>query len=205
MSRRNSFLVLGLLVAALVGVALLAIPGSPLHKSPTLGLDLQGGLEVTLQAVPPPNRDLTEEDLDRSVEIMRNRVDKLGVSSPRSGRRATTRSSSSFPASRIPRPRPRSSARRRSSSSSTSRPRSSARRSTIRGEPVETTSLYGLLAQVQAQVKDGQSEAYYVVNTKTKRVVSGPYGSEEAALRPVGRRAARRTRDLRRARRAWSS
>ena len=82
MSRRNSFLVLGLLVAALVGVALLATPGSPLHKSPTLGLDLQGGLEVTLQAVPPPNRDLTEEDLDRSVEIMRNRVDKLGVSEP---------------------------------------------------------------------------------------------------------------------------
>jgi preprotein translocase subunit SecD len=81
-SRRNSYLVLGLLVAALVGVALLAIPGSPLNKEPTLGLDLQGGLEVTLQAVPPPDRELTEEDLDRSVEIMRSRVDKLGVSEP---------------------------------------------------------------------------------------------------------------------------
>ncbi len=82
MNRRASILVVALLAVALAGVALLAIPGSPLHKSPTLGLDLQGGLEVTLQAVPPPDRDLTEEDLDRSVDIMRNRVDKLGVSEP---------------------------------------------------------------------------------------------------------------------------
>ena len=82
MNRRSSILVVALLAAALVGVALLAIPGSPLHQKPTLGLDLQGGLEVTLQAVPPPNRDLTQEDLDRSVDIMRNRVDKLGVTEP---------------------------------------------------------------------------------------------------------------------------
>ena len=82
MSRRTSTIVLGLLAAALVGVALIAIPGSPLHQKPTLGLDLQGGLEVTLQAVPPPNRSLTKEDLGRSVDIMRNRVDKLGVTEP---------------------------------------------------------------------------------------------------------------------------
>ena len=37
----------------------MAIPASPLHKKPTLGLDLQGGLEVTLQAVPPADRKLT--------------------------------------------------------------------------------------------------------------------------------------------------
>ena len=82
MNRRSSILVVALLAAALVGVALLAVPASPVHQKPTLGLDLQGGLEVTLQAVPPPNRDLTQEDLDRSVDIMRNRVDKLGVSEP---------------------------------------------------------------------------------------------------------------------------
>ena len=43
----------GAIVAALVGVVLLAVPGSPIHRKPTLGLDLQGGLEVVLQAVPP--------------------------------------------------------------------------------------------------------------------------------------------------------
>ena len=82
MNRRNSFIVVGLLAAALAAVLLLSVPGSPVRQKPTLGLDLQGGLEVTLQAVPPPNRQLTEEDLDRSVDIMRNRVDKLGVTEP---------------------------------------------------------------------------------------------------------------------------
>jgi len=81
-NRRSSLVVVGFLVAALIGVALLAVPGSPIRQEPTLGLDLQGGLEVTLQAVPPPNRELTQEDLDRSVEIMRSRVDRLGVTEP---------------------------------------------------------------------------------------------------------------------------
>ena len=70
------------MAAATVAVGLWALPWSPIQKEPTLGLDLQGGLEVTLQAVPPQDRDLTEEDLDRSVEIMRSRVDKLGVAEP---------------------------------------------------------------------------------------------------------------------------
>ena len=35
-----------------------------------------------LEAGPPPGQELTQDDLDRSVEIMRNRVDKLGVSEP---------------------------------------------------------------------------------------------------------------------------
>ena len=81
--RRRSYLILvGLIVAGLVGVGLLAVPGSPVHDKPTLGLDLQGGLEVTLQAVPPANRPLQEADLDRSVEILRDRVDRLGVAEP---------------------------------------------------------------------------------------------------------------------------
>ena len=46
------------------------------------GLDLQGGLEVVLKAQPPKGHKLTPADLDRSVSIMRNRVDKLGVSEP---------------------------------------------------------------------------------------------------------------------------
>ena len=67
---------------ALVGTALLAVPGSPWHKGVKKGLDLQGGLEVVLQAQPPLGHKLTSADLDRAVSIMRTRVDKLGVSSP---------------------------------------------------------------------------------------------------------------------------
>jgi SecD/SecF fusion protein len=80
--RRNYLILVSLIVAALIGVGLIAIPGSPFHKGATLGLDLQGGLEVVLQAVPPKGHELTGEDLERSVDIMRNRIDKLGVAEP---------------------------------------------------------------------------------------------------------------------------
>jgi len=81
-NRKPHLILVALLAAALVGVALLAVPASPFHKGTTLGLDLQGGLEVTLQAVPPAGRALTKEDLDRSLAIMRDRVDRLGVAEP---------------------------------------------------------------------------------------------------------------------------
>jgi preprotein translocase subunit SecD len=61
---------------------LLAVPSSPAHRSLKQGLDLQGGLEYVLKAQPPKGHQLTAADLDRSVSIMRNRVDKLGVSEP---------------------------------------------------------------------------------------------------------------------------
>ena len=79
MTRRAAVLVVAFVAAALVGVALLAVPGSPLEQRPTLGLDLQGGLEVTLQAVPPQDRKLTKEDLDRSVSIMDVSVNRIAV------------------------------------------------------------------------------------------------------------------------------
>src|SRR5947208_7467953 len=60
----------------------MAVPGSPVYKKPTLGLDLQGGLEVVLKAVPPKNHKLTSDDISRSIDIMRQRIDKLGVSEP---------------------------------------------------------------------------------------------------------------------------
>src|SRR4249919_3793330 len=77
MSNRRSHLILvGLILLALAGVAALAVPGSPVHKKLTLGLD------VVLKAVPPENHQLTSSDMDRSVSIMRSRIDKLGVAEP---------------------------------------------------------------------------------------------------------------------------
>jgi SecD/SecF fusion protein len=80
--RRRHLTLLAFIAAALAGVALLVIPGSPAHKKATLGLDLQGGLEVVLKANPPKGHTLTADDLTRSIDIMRNRIDKLGVSEP---------------------------------------------------------------------------------------------------------------------------
>ncbi len=80
--RRRHLVIIGCILAALVGVAFLAVPSSPVHKKLTLGLDLQGGLEVVLKAVPPKGHKLTSEDMTRSIDIMRQRIDKLGVSEP---------------------------------------------------------------------------------------------------------------------------
>jgi SecD/SecF fusion protein len=184
-SRRNSFVVLGLLAAALVGVVLLAIPASPIHKKATLGLDLQGGLEVTLQAVPPADRSLTKEDLDRSVDIMRNRVDKLGVSEPQIYTQGSDQIVIQLPGVKDPEAAAEiigTTAQLELYDLETSLVGPSI---SIQGQPVETASLYTLLAQVQSQVK-GESDAYYIVNPKTKRVVSGPYASKEAALKKSG-------------------
>jgi SecD/SecF fusion protein len=74
--RRYLLILLGLLGA------IAAVVTFGYFREPTLGLDLQGGLEVVLEARPEAGQELTEEDLDRSVEIIRERVDKIGVSEP---------------------------------------------------------------------------------------------------------------------------
>jgi SecD/SecF fusion protein len=81
-TRRSHFVLIGAILAALVGSLLLAIPGSPIHRKPTLGLDLQGGLEVVLKAVPPKGHQLTQEDLNRSRTIIEERINGLGVTEP---------------------------------------------------------------------------------------------------------------------------
>src|SRR6184192_3431177 len=81
-NRRSHLILVGLILAALAGVVALGVPGSPVHKKVTLGLDLQGGLEVVLEAKPTKGQKLDASALDRSVSIMRQRVDKLGVSEP---------------------------------------------------------------------------------------------------------------------------
>src|SRR4026209_121713 len=81
-NRRSHLILFGLILAALAGVAALGIPGSPVHKTVTLGLDLQGGPEVVLKAQPAKGQKLDSAALDRSVSIMRQRVDKLGVAEP---------------------------------------------------------------------------------------------------------------------------
>jgi SecD/SecF fusion protein len=183
-NRRASVIVVGLLAAALVAVALFALPGSPLQKEPTLGLDLQGGLEVTLQAVPPPDRELTTDDLERSVDIMRNRVDKLGVSEPSIYTQGDDQIVIQLPGVKDPEAAAEIIGTTAQLELYDLEASLTGPSITIQGLPVEHASLFTLLSKVQAQVEDGNSEAWYVVNPKTKKIVSGPYASEEQALKP---------------------
>jgi len=80
--RRSHLILMGLIFVALLGVVLLGVPGSPLHQKPTLGLDLQGGTEVVLKAVPPKGQKVTSDGMDTARSVMDRRVNKLGVTEP---------------------------------------------------------------------------------------------------------------------------
>jgi preprotein translocase subunit SecD len=62
----------------LAGMAYLAFPLSKTH----LGLDLQGGLSVLLEAQDTEKAPRTSEKVDQAVKIIQNRVNKLGVAEP---------------------------------------------------------------------------------------------------------------------------
>jgi preprotein translocase subunit SecD len=67
------------LVAILLGIAIyFAFPLSKTH----LGLDLQGGLSVVLEAQDSAKNPRTEEGMTQAVKIIQNRVNKLGVAEP---------------------------------------------------------------------------------------------------------------------------
>ena len=46
--------------------------------APVLGVQLQGGVEVVLR----PANEVSEEQFERAIEIIRNRVDAIGVAEP---------------------------------------------------------------------------------------------------------------------------
>jgi len=72
--RRQLILLVGIIVVS-VGLSVLTVLWG---NRPLLGLDLQGGVSVRLTAAAPA----TDEILDQSVEIIRNRIDALGVAEP---------------------------------------------------------------------------------------------------------------------------
>ncbi len=71
-----------LLTLIAIAGALVAVAALSFVKSPTLGLDLQGGLAVVLQAEAPKGQTVDRAGMDRSIEIMRARIDRLGVTEP---------------------------------------------------------------------------------------------------------------------------
>lgn len=74
-------------IAFIVTVALLAIGGTlAAGNAPFLGLDLQGGVSVTLQA----SGDVSDESLDDAIAIIRTRIDTTGVAEPEISRQGKT-------------------------------------------------------------------------------------------------------------------
>src|SRR5947209_13661960 len=82
--QRNGFillLVVGLVIASLL--VIVGVPGAVKSKKTVLGLDLKGGVELVYQGEPNAQTPkVTPAALNRAVDIMRSRVDQLGVSEP---------------------------------------------------------------------------------------------------------------------------
>src|SRR3984957_10431407 len=76
-NRRRNALVL--LIVAGLAISSLAVSGS---KPTRLGLDLKGGVQLIYQGRPTSEAKVTPESLTRSIDIMRKRVDQLGVAQP---------------------------------------------------------------------------------------------------------------------------
>ena len=66
-------MVIGLIAASAVAIVL---------RPTVLGLDLQGGVEVVLQGKPTEQAQVNDESIERSIDIIRDRVDAFGVAEP---------------------------------------------------------------------------------------------------------------------------
>src|SRR3954452_7238671 len=80
--RRRNILVLAIVGTLLVLALAVIIPGSPLSKPTRQGLDLKGGVSLVYEAQPTRFSKVTSDSINRTIDIMRQRVDNLGVSEP---------------------------------------------------------------------------------------------------------------------------
>jgi SecD/SecF fusion protein len=176
--RRNYLLVMGAIAALLVGAVLLAVPGSPAYKKPTLGLDLQGGLEVILRAVPQKGQSIDPQQMQVAQQVITQRTNASGLVSPNiaiqggneiviqlagvhdPAKAARTIGSTGqlqmfdFETSLLP-------------------PTLSASQ-----QPAPLPSLYGLLKAVQTKANKGSPQAYYLFKTVKKKVTTKVKGKK---------------------------
>jgi SecD/SecF fusion protein len=177
--RRSHLYLLGLILAALIGVVLLILPMSPAHKKPTLGLDLQGGLEVILEATPPPGRPLRASDLDRSVTIIRNRIDKLGVSEPLVTKQGSNQISIQLAGIKDTK-RAYDLIGKTAQLAFYDLEADLVGPSISGGFPTATRSLYDLLVGQQAEAKAKGGSKFWLFDQKTKKIAAGPVRNEQA-------------------------
>jgi SecD/SecF fusion protein len=175
-ARRNHLILVGIILATIVGVVMLAVPGSPIHKKTRLGLDLQGGLEVVLQAVPPKGQKVTQQGLDNAVSIMRQRVDKLGVAEPEIRKQGNDQIVIELPGVKNASQAAQligKTAQLEFYDLQADLTGPSVTTSGFARIPVANPSLFNLLAGQQAKAKQGTPTAFYLFG-KNKRILAGP-------------------------------
>jgi preprotein translocase subunit SecD len=81
-SRRNNLIILGLVVVLVAVAAYLIFIRQPVSEATQLGLDLEGGVSVQLEGYQTDGSQVTREEMEQAVEVIRDRVDSLGVTEP---------------------------------------------------------------------------------------------------------------------------
>ncbi len=179
--RRNYLLVLGAIAVLLVGAVLLVVPGSPVHKKATLGLDLQGGLEVVLRAVPNSNSkadQITPAGMQTAQQIMDKRVNQIGVASPNVAIQGGNEIVIQLAGVQDP-------AKAAKIIGTTGQLQmfdfeTSLAPPTVQGnqQPAPLPDLYAMLKTVQPEANKGSPEAYYLFKTITKQVTTKVKGKK---------------------------
>jgi SecD/SecF fusion protein len=80
--RRRNLIILSVVAALLIASLALVVPGLPTSKSTRQGLDLKGGVSLVYQAKPTLQSKVTPDAINRTMDIMRERIDTLGVAEP---------------------------------------------------------------------------------------------------------------------------
>jgi preprotein translocase subunit SecD len=81
-NRTNNLIILGLVVVLLGAAVYMIFIRQPWTKSTQLGLDLEGGVSVQLAGYQTDSSQVTSEEMEQAVEVIRQRVDSLGVTEP---------------------------------------------------------------------------------------------------------------------------
>ncbi len=81
-SQRNNLIILGLVVLLIGAATYFIFLRQPVEQATRLGLDLEGGVSANLQGYKTNGEDVTREEMDVAQEVIRQRVDSLGVTEP---------------------------------------------------------------------------------------------------------------------------
>jgi SecD/SecF fusion protein len=173
--RRNYLILMAVILVAVIGAVLLVTPGSPAYKKPTLGLDLQGGLEVILKAVPDRGQTINATQMQTAQDIMLSRTNKIGVAAPNIARQGTDEIVIQLAGIHDP-------AKAAAIIGSTGKlqffdfEKDLAAPTVNDGTPTPYPTLYGLLNAVKTDAGKGKPEAYYLFGDK----VTHPKGAKKA-------------------------
>lgn len=76
----RTLLLLGVVIVAVFGSLTAGTRWSTASWSPNLALDLEGGTQIILEPLVDNGADITQENIDQAIEVIRQRIDSSGVS-----------------------------------------------------------------------------------------------------------------------------